>query len=396
MAAKNIFVYVACGGDEHIDTLNFSIKYLRTFSANPILVVTDTSRNKKTIEHDNILDIKTPEAYNHHQASIYLKTGLYKFVDLQHNYCYLDTDVIAIDKDVNNIFSHFEAPVVFASDHCAIREFSPYAVNCDCNEKKIAKYKILDNLQMKHNPNMLITDDFLKEKCKELINTFYIKKREKIKYIFLMLRYFLSVGHFKLNDDFYYDKKKKIWFYKDNRAILYAISGYYKKIEKESYFRWHNSRQIWLDDTKENAYIAYCDHLSELIKTTFDIDNADKNWHHWNGGVFLFNHKSKDFLEYWHEATLKTFNDSRWKTRDQGTLIASAWKFNLQNHKRLPEIYNFIADYYKKNLSYDKHKGFSTDKFKTLINPCLIHVYHEFGRKDWDVWQAIEERIKKA
>ena len=41
--------------------------------------------------------------------------------------------------------------------------------------------------------------------------------------------------------------------------------------------------------------------------------------------------------------------------------------------------------------NFDKEKGFSTDKFRTLIRPFFIHVYHEFGRKGWDVWDAIDE-----
>ena len=394
MMPENIFVYVVCGDDEHIDTLNFSIKYLRHFSKNKIIIVTDLLRNKKDIEHDNIINIKTPENFNHHQASIYLKTGLHKFLDLKNNYCYIDTDVIAIDEGVDEIFSFFESPVTFASDHCAMLEFSPYAMNCNCNALKKEKYKLLDKFQLKHNPNLLITDPFLQKKSKELINTFYLMKRQKLIYVFIMLKYFLSLRYFHLDDDFYYDKKKKIWYYKDGRAILYAISRYYKKIEKESFFRWNKTKEIWLDDMNENAYIATCNHLSEKIKNKFNIEITEKNWHHWNGGVFLFNNTSVGFLDAWHNKTMAIFDDPDWKTRDQGTLIATVWQFGLQKHKRLPETYNFIADYYKQNIIFEKGKGFSVNKFKTIIKPHFIHVYHEFGRKDWDVWQAIEELIE--
>jgi len=393
MTADNIYVFVVCGDDEHISTLNFSLTYLKHFTKNKICVVTDLSRNNQKIKHDSVIDVRTPEHFSHHQASIFLKTGLHKFLDMSHNYCYLDTDVIAVSEEVDSIFEQFIPPVVFASDHCALREFSPYAVNCNCNALKIEKYAILDALQHKHNPNMQITDTFLQDKAKKLTANFYLKRKKRLSYFLLMLRYFLSGRFFKLYEEFYYDKRKKVWYYMDGRAVLYAISGYYRKIEKESFFKWDKKQQIWRDDTGENAYIAYCNHLSEMIKDKFNIEVTDKNWPHWNGGVFLFNKTSVDFLEVWHSMTLEIFNEPEWRVRDQGTLIATAWKFALNNHKRLPSKYNFIADYHKKNLIFDKEKGFSTDKFKTIIKPCFLHVYHEFGRKGWDVWDAVESLL---
>lgn len=395
MTPENTFVFVVCGDDVHIDTLNFSIRYLRHFSQQRIVVVTDLKRNNKTIKHDQIIDVATPSGLNHHQASIYLKTSLHRHLDTTQTCCYIDTDVIAVNRDVDKIFDLYVPPVTFAPDHCALREFSPYAVNCSCNETKRNKYHQLDILQEKHNPNTGIKDPFLQDKAKELIKTFYLQKRKLFSYSLLMARYFMSLRYFHLNQEFYYDKKKKIWHYADGRPVLYSISGYYRKIESESFFKWKKSRQIWLDDTGENAYIAYCDHLAEEIHKKFGITVTDKDWQHWNGGVFLFNKQSHAFLDAWHHKTIQIFEEPAWKTRDQGTLVATAWEFGLQNHKRLPQEYNFIADYYKQNITFDRDKGFSTDKFKTLIKPSFIHVYHEFGRSDWDVWQAIEELVKK-
>ncbi|MGM0650481.1 MAG: hypothetical protein ACQES1_08250, partial [Bacteroidota bacterium] len=74
----NHFVFVVCGSKEHIDKLNFSLKFLKHFSNKNIIVVTDLSRNEAKINHDNILDVSTPEYYNNHKASIYLKTSLHK------------------------------------------------------------------------------------------------------------------------------------------------------------------------------------------------------------------------------------------------------------------------------------------------------------------------------
>lgn len=395
MGNSRVFVYVVCGDDSHIDTLNFSLKYLRQFSRNRIIVVTDTSRNNKEIEHNDILNVATPEKFTHHQASIYLKTGLHKFLPEGNMYCYIDTDVIAMSSSIEEVFNEFEAPVVFAADHCRMPEFSPYAVNCSCNATKKEKYAKLDKLQLKHNPNMGITDPILQEKAKQLINIFNIEKQNKWTYMGHIARYFFSYRRFVFNEDFYYDKQKKVWYYADGRPVLFDIKGYYRKIEKESFFKWNNKRQIWLDDTGENAYIAYCNHLSERIKEKFNIQISDNNWQHWNGGVFLFNDTSHDFMNTWHNYSLAIFDDPSWKTRDQGTLIATAWHYELKNHKKLPQKFNFIADYHKRNLCYDTDKGFSTDKFKTTIAPSFIHIYHEFGRKDWDVWQAVEAVVQE-
>jgi hypothetical protein len=48
------------------------------------------------------------------------------------------------------------------------------------------------------------------------------------------------------------------------------------------------------------------------------------DWQHWNGGVFLFDDSSVEFLSSWHEKTvMRIFDLPNWKTRDQGTLIAT-------------------------------------------------------------------------
>jgi hypothetical protein len=148
---KNIFVFVVCGAAEHVETLHFSLKYLQHFSKNEIFVVTDSSRNEIAINHDQIIDVKVDEKYNHHQASIYLKTGLNKFLPEGNNYCYLDTDVIAVSENCDLIFNEYIAPITFAPDHCKIRNFSSYAVQCNCTEEwdknKAIFYEHMKNIE---------------------------------------------------------------------------------------------------------------------------------------------------------------------------------------------------------------------------------------------------------
>lgn len=131
---SNVYVFVVCGAKEHTDTLHSALKALRSFSVNEIVVVTDTARNEAAIEWDNIVDIRTPENYDHHQASIYLKTGLHRFLRAGKLYCYLDTDVIAVSPKVDSIFEHYHYPITFAPDHCTMNEFGPAAVRCQCQE----------------------------------------------------------------------------------------------------------------------------------------------------------------------------------------------------------------------------------------------------------------------
>ena len=97
MNQKNAYVFVVCGERKHIETLHFSLKSLKLVSQFPIWVVTDKKRNEIEIEHDNIIDVSTPEDFNHHQASIWLKTSLHRILPKGTTYCYLDSDVIAMN-----------------------------------------------------------------------------------------------------------------------------------------------------------------------------------------------------------------------------------------------------------------------------------------------------------
>jgi hypothetical protein len=62
---------------------------------------------------------------NHHQASIFLKTSLWQYLDMEHQYCYLDTDIIAIDEQIDEVFDQFQAPISFSTDHRKMLAFSP-------------------------------------------------------------------------------------------------------------------------------------------------------------------------------------------------------------------------------------------------------------------------------
>ena len=211
-------------------------------------------------------------------------------------------------------------------------------------------------------------------------------------------RFILSPKSFKLDDDTYYNKKGKYWFDSQGKPILYDIgNNVIKQIEKNSDLRWSYLKYRWLGPRGEDIYQPTCNHLKEYIASKFNINIKDENWQHWNGGVFLFDDTSYPFLEAWHQKTLDIFTDPKWKTRDQGTLIATAWQFGLQSAPLLSKKYNFIADITSTRLMLDKaNNQISDDAFLTRYTPAFIHIYHSFGQKGWDVWDWVSSKLPES
>ncbi|HWB63986.1 MAG TPA: hypothetical protein VG603_10780 [Chitinophagales bacterium] len=390
MGTPNKFVFVVCGAREHIDTLHFSLRYLKHFSKNDIIIVTDPTRNEIAIEHDSVVDVSTPEHFTHHQASIYLKTGLHKFLPKGFNYCYLDTDVVALTEECDNIFAEKSGVVNFAPDHCRMPRFSPHAVKCDClvqNRKEIAE---IEALMEQYDPARKLKDPVMEKKKMNLIRKFEIMKQNKLSYALISLRFITTLHKFKLDDDTYYDRWKKVWHDKEGRVIITPAESMVKDIEKNSQWRWNSFKRKWYGPDGKDIFNLECEHLPEYIHNRFDIDVRDKNFQHWNGGVFLFDDSSHDFLEAWFNKTMKIFEYKEWMTRDQGTLIATVWEFGLQDNKMLPKKFNFIADWNNPRMMFDEQGNFTDDAFKTKVRPAFIHIYHNFGKKGWDVWDYVE------
>ncbi len=136
MPRERAFVYALCGNAAYIRMLHRSLEYLRPRTALPIIVVTDTRRNQIAIDHPTVIDVETPSPFDHHQASIFIKTGLQRILPPHREYAYLDTDVIAAADGVDLIFDHQSGPVTFGRDYTfrnsCVASFSPWAVNCPC------------------------------------------------------------------------------------------------------------------------------------------------------------------------------------------------------------------------------------------------------------------------
>jgi 4-hydroxybenzoate polyprenyltransferase len=133
------WVFVVCGPDMHLRTLHTAVSHLRPLTRLEIWVVTDTSRNEGEIDRagiDQVVDVATPTHLDDHQASIWLKTGVHRHLP-SGEWCYLDTDIIAVAPGAEAVFDHRHGPVAFASDLTIVSNevdrFSPWAMTCGCS-----------------------------------------------------------------------------------------------------------------------------------------------------------------------------------------------------------------------------------------------------------------------
>jgi hypothetical protein len=128
--AKSSFVF-AVAGARHVAAVDVALKYLKRVTQKDIVVV--QTRSERRAAHDQVVAVDVPVAMNDHEASIHLKTDLLAHVrGLADRFCYLDSDVIALDDQVDRVFEHCSGPVAFAPDHADIDAFSGWAVNCGC------------------------------------------------------------------------------------------------------------------------------------------------------------------------------------------------------------------------------------------------------------------------
>lgn len=389
-----VFVFVVCGSAEHISTLHFSLAALKRFSKKPIWVVTDTVRNAAAIHHDHIIEHATPEHLSHHQASIYLKTRLHRILPGGNLYCYLDADMIALTEECDAVFSQWIPPVIFAPDHCTIRTFSAAAVHCRCEEHWDSNRQLFKLVNARYDRNTQINHPAITQQAARIREYFDYLKNNSWKHWLTVLRYHLSGRYFSLNDEFYYDKKEKCWYNRQHHPVLYEID--YEAIARDTGFTFDARRNTWLNRHGDDIWVNECGHLIQYIQEDLGITIAERNWQHWNGGMFLFQDSSHAFLDRWHQHTMQIFDNPRWKTRDQGTLAATVWEMGLQHHPTLDKKWNFIADYYKHGLDFRENGEFTDDGWHTTRCPAFVHIYHHFGDEQWPLWRFVKNKVMSA
>lgn len=498
--AQQKYVLVVCGDDWYIEQLNFSIKLLQKFTSKDIIVVTDTARNKVAINHSKVLDIRTDERYDHHEASIYLKTSLHQQLEPGPTYCYLDTDVVAVREGVDSIFGHRKGVINFAPDVTRLRRFSNYAVNCKCLEKNQQKLEYLNGFIAKWDTNRGIDDKDMYQKYQkvqdikqEYYETLAKLRSERVALLLLIkawednhqitdqkllddrkrLEKYLYEPEYQsftrnpkaflekkwvLKKDYGHDERTNIWYDKEGQILIdkenefdnfFSKRGYEWRPEKEEWakrgggiiiftfdnfisersnfsynepekkwydesgaliedenidfyqyilmntgFTWDTENETWLDEEGDDILITQCNHLADAILEKFDVVITEPNWQQWNGGVFLFDEASYDFMEAWHQRTLSIFDEPYWKTRDQGTLIATTWAAGLNNMQLLPQEYNLLVDDQIKDYQYKSPFQYSYDDHETIIKPYFIHFFDHFADSNEPAWMDVEALLK--
>jgi len=277
LETASVFVF-AVVGERHVRAAEVALNFLRRFSRLGIVVV--QARSHYRAAHCQVIEVDLPHELDDRQASIYLKTNLLEYVGgLGDRFCYLDSDVIAVNYGVDMLFSRRVGPVNFAADHVGIDVFSRWAVNCHCRETR-------------------------------------------------------------------------------------------------------------------------CDHLREAILSSFGINVRDRAWPIWNGGVFLFDHTSATFLQQWHDFALWSFGESFWRTRDQGTLAATVWKFGLERASMLPSSFNTIVDRMwgiapadrlaASPAQFQVSENYSLDGKDGRPKPFFLHfVNGGVGQSGWRNWDEV-------
>ncbi len=267
--AENIFVFVVCGNRLHIDTLHFSLHALKQFSKNEIIVVTDAARNETPVQHPRIIDIKTPKHLNHHQASIYLKTGLHQFLPVENNYCYLDTDVVALSNSVDKIFGYFTSPVTFCTDHCRINTFSPSAVNCSCQQLFEKDNETLAHYLKEFDEQVLLQINYIDKCIKEVNEAVAQTKKMRWKYALRTLSYYLPSSYYRLNSAYKLNKKTGHWYDSKNNLLWYAHKDNIRYTEEKTGFRFNRDTKEWFRSNGDSLGILTCNHLIELAIKNF-------------------------------------------------------------------------------------------------------------------------------
>lgn len=379
-SSQRAFVFIACGVAEHVQTLHVALSALQRCTDFPIYVITDSTRNEIRIEWQQIIDVRTPSQFDHHQASIFLKTSIHRHLPHGVSYCYLDTDVLALGREVNEVFDHKSGPVTFAADHCQFQEFSPYALHCGCIEFHQEERQLMNALQKVYDENSLREAEARELELRLLMPKPKPKRTLKSSLRSVYSRLFLR--SLKPSDQLFH-------------VIEEQEDPYIKYIEENSGLRWDKKSNGWLNSRGEIMYPLHCTHLIDAVYSKFGVRITDSFWQHWNGGVFLFCEESHSFLDQWHSMTMEIFAHPYWRTRDQGTLIALIWKLGLQHQEMLPRRFNLLVDFHKNNITIDKSLCIITEHGQVSVcEPSLIHVQNHFGDESWFLWNWVKERIE--
>ena len=128
------FVLLACG-EHYARRVNTALTFLKRVTRSEIVVL--RARALSPIEHDQVINCVPPAHFSDAQATVALKTNVHRLVrGDKREWCYLDSDVIVVDPEINRIFEHRKAAVAFGSDHTDIDDQSKHIVRCGCSKQR--------------------------------------------------------------------------------------------------------------------------------------------------------------------------------------------------------------------------------------------------------------------
>jgi glycosyltransferase involved in cell wall biosynthesis len=131
---KRGFVYCVCG-NEQVARVNRALQFIKRFTTLDIVVA--KARAFIPIYHDQVIECRVPDEFTNQAATTSLKTALHRMLPTQSaEWCYLDSNVIAVDKDIARIFDRRRGPAGFPRDRAEIDSQSPNVAGCGCRSRR--------------------------------------------------------------------------------------------------------------------------------------------------------------------------------------------------------------------------------------------------------------------
>src|SRR5258708_5462782 len=120
---KRGFLFCVCG-NEQVARGNRALQFLKRCTELDIVVA--KAKAFIPIYHDQVLECRVPDEFTNQAATTSLKTALHRMLPTESaEWCYLDSNAIAVDKDIARIFDRRRGPVGFARDRADIDQQSP-------------------------------------------------------------------------------------------------------------------------------------------------------------------------------------------------------------------------------------------------------------------------------
>lgn len=125
-------------------------------------------------------------------------------------YCYLDTDVVALNNRVNDIFKHKPTLSLLPLTIAKCTSLAPTRLTAVASKNQ-AEWNTLEEMLNRFDNSEQVTNLHLLKKQRELKKKFELIKRNRLRYAKFASQYLLSGKILRLDENTYFDKTKRIW-----------------------------------------------------------------------------------------------------------------------------------------------------------------------------------------